>query len=307
MKTTTKKTRRKETAFTIIELLTVMSIIVILLGLLVPAMNKAKIYAKTVNQKNQFHSIDVALELFKIDYEDYPPSDQLDDAAIPAAYCGAMKLAEAVVGQDLMGFHPDSAFRYDLMDTTGTINLYAAPEYPAFTPDQQNIKSRKGPYLQVDRANAYKLENLWGMQPGAIGNFNNKFRFVLCDEYARATNRGAEGPSRIGMPVLYYKANISGFAHDSANPLNPQNIYDYTDNIDLINLKLPWDSTKLHWLDPSCSDSGVSGDTLFYNITKNPNIKILSGRPYRPDSYILISAGYDGVYGTEDDIFNFNK
>ncbi len=27
--------------------------------------------------------------------------------------------------------------------------------------------------------------------------------------------------------------------------------------------------------------------------------------PYRPDSYILISAGADGVYGTADDITNF--
>jgi hypothetical protein len=27
--------------------------------------------------------------------------------------------------------------------------------------------------------------------------------------------------------------------------------------------------------------------------------------PYKPDSYILISAGYDGLYGTDDDICNF--
>jgi hypothetical protein len=27
--------------------------------------------------------------------------------------------------------------------------------------------------------------------------------------------------------------------------------------------------------------------------------------PCRPDSYILISAGVDGVYGTDDDITNF--
>ena len=29
-------------------------------------------------------------------------------------------------------------------------------------------------------------------------------------------------------------------------------------------------------------------------------------RPYRADSYILISAGYDGLYGTRDDICNFD-
>jgi hypothetical protein len=29
--------------------------------------------------------------------------------------------------------------------------------------------------------------------------------------------------------------------------------------------------------------------------------------PYRPDSYILISAGADGLYGTGDDITNFGN
>jgi hypothetical protein len=29
--------------------------------------------------------------------------------------------------------------------------------------------------------------------------------------------------------------------------------------------------------------------------------------PHRPNSYLLISPGYDGEYGTADDITNFNK
>jgi hypothetical protein len=29
--------------------------------------------------------------------------------------------------------------------------------------------------------------------------------------------------------------------------------------------------------------------------------------PYRPDSYLLISAGADGLYGTPDDICNFGN
>jgi len=301
MKTTTKKTRKKE-AFTIIELLTVMSIIVILLGLLVPAMNKAKIYAKTVNQKNQFHSIDVALELFKTDYEDYPPSDRYDGAATPAAYCGAMKLTEAVIGQDLLGFHPDSAFRADLTDGAATPTLLYDfnPTITTDDPDQANIKSRKGPYLQVDRANAYRLLNIYGKQEHC--DPFSMYRFVLCDEYARATNIGAEGPSKIGMPVLYYKANISAVGHNPADAI--PDIYLPTDNIDLINLGLPWDTAKQH---PFSDVAPATGVALFYEKTQNPNIKILSGRPYRPDSYILISAGYDGEYGTEDDIYNFNK
>ena len=30
-------------------------------------------------------------------------------------------------------------------------------------------------------------------------------------------------------------------------------------------------------------------------------------RPYRADTYILVSAGKDGDFGTADDIFNFEK
>ena len=56
-------------AFTIVELLTVMSIIVILIGLLVPALNNVKRYAFTVKQNAQFHSVNVALELFHYDFE----------------------------------------------------------------------------------------------------------------------------------------------------------------------------------------------------------------------------------------------
>ena len=65
-------------AFTIVELLTVMSIIVILIGLLVPALNKVRQYATDVKQKAQFHSMDAAMELFHNEFDAYPPSDGMD-------------------------------------------------------------------------------------------------------------------------------------------------------------------------------------------------------------------------------------
>jgi hypothetical protein len=42
----------------------------------------------------------------------------------------------------------------------------------------------------------------------------------------------------------------------------------------------------------------------FYKNTRNDKIAIVR-RPYMEESYILISAGFDGEYGTADDICNY--
>ncbi len=65
--------------FTIIELLTVMSIIIILIGLLVPSLNRVKRYSMDVKQRAQFHSIAVALDLFNAEFDGYPDSNAMDD------------------------------------------------------------------------------------------------------------------------------------------------------------------------------------------------------------------------------------
>ena len=90
---------KKRRAFTIVELLTVMSVIIILISLLVPALNQVKRFAKEVKQKAQFHSIDVAMELYETEHQEYPDSDR--EGSDGQEYCGAMKLAEAMVGQEV--------------------------------------------------------------------------------------------------------------------------------------------------------------------------------------------------------------
>jgi len=114
---------------------------------------------------------------------------------------------------------------------------------------------------------------------------------VLCDVYERRRPSG----KKTGMPILYYKANRSGTAHDVNNPDNPQNTYRYRDNQALINLGVPGQPNTAHPLaDPK----------RFYLNTQNHQVS--SPQPHRRDSYILISAGYDGLYGTADDICNFD-
>ena len=304
------KKSEKKKGFTIVELLTVMSIIIILISLLVPSLNKVKRYAKQVKQKAQFHSIDIAMELYSTEFEGYPDSEALDEVFIP--YNGSLRLAEAMIGQDLMGIHTDSRFRSDGENGSG-IQLY--PNSATVPPPVYiaNLKSRLGPYLQLDNANAFKLKHLYGV--GNTATLEPE-RFVLCDVYARVrvkddpadpTDDNIKG--KIGMPILYFKANLSATQHDviSINMVSPYkttNIYNAMDNVDLVMLGVPWDITIIHSLFNDLDPAIINNWERFYIDTKNDKIST-TDRPYNVDSYILLSAGFDGEYGTPDDVYNF--
>ena len=301
---------RHARAFTIVELLTVMSIIVILIGLLVPALNKVKQYATNVKQKAQFHSIEAALELFDSQFGSYPDSSYSPPGDTgPLGYCGAEKLCEAMMGQDLMGFHPDSVFRSDgtamralATGATVSVSLYNPSTIPA----------RPGAFLPLENANAYPLHQLY-TNPGILDYAkdalpaNGNWHYVLCDVYNRVTN--SETGKKVGMPVLYYKANTSRQVHDLQNPNNPDNIYNWLDNAELLRLKMPFDPSGrdhrlLRFAGSATGGAPEADGVRFYWNIRNDRVSI--SRPFRADSYILISAGWDGEYGTADDICNFD-
>ena len=230
-----------------------------------------------IKQKAQFHSIDAAIELFNSEFDGYPPSNQLDEKGKP--YCGAMKLCETMMGRDLMGFHPNSKFKLDGLDESGAL-LY----------DPNTLEARKGPYLPISNGNPYRLKDLYRN----VGPFGGN-EYVLCDEFWQVIH--LRTGRRVGMPVLYYKADTSKTAHDINDPNNPENIYDYRDNHALLALGVSDKPGQKHPLyeDPK----------IFYEMTRNYYVTEQS-KPMHPDRYILLSAGKDGLYGTKDDIANFH-
>ena len=112
------------------------------------------------------------------------------------------------------------------------------------------------------------------------------------------------------MPILYYRANVSGTTNPNANNEvaigDPYNIYDYKDNDELVKLPMPWNGRK-HIMDSTMTASREGPRATFYEKINNDMVDITDGRPFRVDSYILLSAGFDGEYGTPDDIFNFEN
>ena len=242
-----------------------------------PGLNRRR----NILQKAQFNAINAATELFNNEFDRYPPSDANDPAGQP--YCGAMKLAEALIGRDQQGIHARSAYRVDGLDPNGLKPLYPPK------PDVANLKLRKGPFVMAKNANAYRLVDIYGK--GNTGPFPED-TLVLCDCYRRAQPGGA----KTGMPILYYRANSTGDTHDVNHPDNPQNIYHYQDNQSLVLLGRPGKPGGVHALaDPK----------RFYQNTQSGESRA-TPEPYRRDSFILISAGSDGEYGTADDICNFD-
>ena len=293
------KQAEKRKGSTIVELLTVMCINVILIGLKVPALNRVRRFARDVQQKAQLKAMDAAVELFRNEFDGYPPSGALDPMG--QAYCGSMKLCEALMGQDLLGFHTNSVFRRDGLDAAGKLPLYP-PNIDAMTPAlrESNLKARKGPFLPAENVPTSRLQDIYGSNIGPYLGTS----FVICDVYARDMRSG----QKTGMPILYFKADTANSYHDpnfvqAMNRTDSHgNIFNYWDNQDLVLLGKPWQ--------PSGGSAGTAAahkmadPARFYRDTQSTQITTTM-RPFRVDTFILISAGWDNEYGTADDICNF--
>ncbi len=281
--------RQKRTGFTIVELLAALGIIALMVSLLIPALSVVRTKAKEAKQKAQFMTINLALTAFKDDYGDYPGSDW----SLPTGpgmsndYCGAQKLSEALLGWDLLGFHPKSDFRSHGRNDNG--------EYIYDANDTVYFDQRKGPYLELATTSAFRLGNISAFYPGLYNNTTPLApnTFVLCDVFGKNKVTFPNGKtSKAGAPILYYRANTSGKTiHE---------IYNALDNDALVTIKQNADG-KIH---PLADQRGQY--QYFYNYIMDPKITARPW-PYRPDSYILISAGSDGLYGTGDDICNFGN
>jgi hypothetical protein len=127
----------------------------------------------------------------------------------------------------------------------------------------------------------------------------------------------------VGMPVLYFKADgTRPFRIDPATkkvvaavpgPTSAQYsrwVYNFDDNLPL--LRLPWlkdtaanpDGLTVHYKDPAGKSNNAQ---IFYEqLTQTADPAREYYKPFNANKYILISAGWDRIYGTKDDITNFD-
>ncbi|OGV50689.1 MAG: hypothetical protein A2017_12995 [Lentisphaerae bacterium GWF2_44_16] len=80
------KTDRKKLAFTLIELLIVISIIAILAGILLPALKKAKDKVNEINCRNNLKQIASAVIMYQNDFNGFLPCSRATRTSDPAMY-----------------------------------------------------------------------------------------------------------------------------------------------------------------------------------------------------------------------------
>jgi hypothetical protein len=166
--------------------------------------------------------------------------------------------------------------------------------------------------VDLEKVNAFRLDEIYANAPApftnnfstldAQGNAVTVYPLALCDVYAQ--KRSGTGAKKTGTPILYFRAR-SNYSQQNYSIDNDatNDIYNYDDNANLLALGMPNDATP-HTVVQAVSTGDVLSE--FENMIVNENLTTIR-RPYRADSYILISAGKDGDFGTADDVFNFDK
>ncbi|HUU96361.1 MAG TPA: prepilin-type N-terminal cleavage/methylation domain-containing protein [Phycisphaerae bacterium] len=329
--------------FTLIELLTVVAIIGLLISILAPALSKARQQARNVVTRGALQSIGGGLEMFRNENQrDFrrtdglPSSARAEDKALAGTQklFGAQWLVRYLMGKDLHGYAPRRNVPRDMLDPGADDEEV---EWYEYNDDGTPKVERVGPYLSSEAVRLAKPDELPGYdlltQKGypTDTDAESMKQPVILDAF--------------GYPILYYVANPRQAAKPRAyvagyDPLCETcivGIFDFSDNglftgqCDESTCKYDgWDfeavgphhikdfgptsynkyTDYVAWFeDPAAVHTFpyyIMNKTLYdstYDSVDPDNVPTLT--PYRKNSYLLIAPGKDALYGTDDDITNF--
>jgi len=161
--------------FTLIEILTVLAVMAILVGILVPALNAARNAALNAKQRVQISTLENALATFRNENGYFPTSEPacIRDcitgkcvSLISPAYSGAQKLAEALLGWDLLGFHPASQWRPDGINPCAINPKTKLSDVEIYSIKKTEFFMQRRPrYLDLEKTSVFPLQQLLSFTP----------------------------------------------------------------------------------------------------------------------------------------------
>lgn len=349
--------RTRAGGFTLVELLTVVAIIVLLIGILVPAVNKVRISAKETATKALIGTLSTGLETLRADQRiggGYPPSasDYARSGELqysvkmpragsggggvspaPRQISGAGLLVWALAGADQLGtpgfrvFRPDVGYNYWALDSDSSYDPGSPENSGAYALDEdyQPVHPRVGPLVDLSKVEITRWNEA-----------TSRYEIEVEKEVCEATNEPL--PQRhypmfldpFGGPVLYWRADPAGSWIADSGPsysdVQERGIYHFLDNASLVQDagllehapsvyihqkplllradRLDKPHNLISWDDDAELTDPQARYTGFVSYIRNNNVTARV-QPHNADSYLLISAGPDGVFGTGDDIANF--
>ncbi len=257
-------------------------------------------------------------------------SPYLDTAGSNIEISGAGLLVWALSGADLLGapgfktfrtvapassfWSADSDDNYNSSDPTQS-GAYAL--YPSDDPTRpyEPVHPRYGPYVDTSKVQISRYEG-------------ENVRFVVTAEMKAVEALGSGSLRRdypmyldaFGYPILYWRADPAGRQMATQDRLEtPRGRYHLEDNWKLVDnnntggdervlmLNKAGEAHELDWDDDWPNHNPATDPVplgFFTSYIRNPGVTARH-EPHRPDSYLLVSPGYDGRYGTADDITNF--
>ncbi len=324
---------RPRCGFTLIELLTVVAIMALLIGILVPSLNRARITAKSTASQARLHAISVGIELFRNATDEYPDSENGYYYRNPQdpwlnRMNGATKITRALLGPEAtagaaLGCVPPKRFR---QSTDPKTDFYTTV----------NPQQRLGSFMDSAKLN----ENYF-----ALDDLELPYTGRIPDELEDSVSSLGELPKpaifvdSFEFPVLYYKADPMGgppmAAPKGGDPASTGYYY-HQDNIyftgassaDVDGWELELDDHESDALgvvrhpirhfgdavNPDALESGQSINTFCKAIhlhseeaeRATEDLKRLR-KPHNHDTFLLWTPGHDGLYGTSDDVKNFGE
>jgi len=295
--------------FSLVELLVVVGIIALLISILIPALSRPREQAQKVKVASLLSSIEKGLEMFRNDFGYYPDSSRRVDAISDLApagktLSGAHWLARAMVGHDLKGVDVRAAM-LGMPDSVDQATL--------------NTAGRKSLYVDGE---IFARDDNTEIFLGTNSSVAPAQRIVIYEPSFRS-------------PVLYYRARpMAPVPFTSCSSPTCTAIYSIVDNQDITGnegtgtqgwdfsgqavSRVPAGINSLHRL-------GIPGVTSTTPMDLAPDPNKLGSfarslysesaykavgpplKPMRADSFVLITAGPDGILGTTDDVTNFKK